>query len=274
MSIGILFESKEWSSYILKEYIERLGVSCELLNLEEDIEMEQITRHKLVVNRIFASSIFRNHHGSLEKMPNIINELTKRNIPLINKGEAHYFEIDKKYATRFLLENGIPVPRILKEPEYPLIIKPNCGGRTTFTYVVRDEETYKNLELPDLDMVVEEYIEPVKGFVTRVEIIGGKVFSVMKRTVTKGGLSAYHLGSKYSNYSDCDPRILRDCEKAADLMGIYCGSMDVIEGENSYGIIDVNSVSNASEDNIEDFGFDLMMELAKFAVNAHKEINC
>ncbi|MEG0291323.1 MAG: ATP-grasp domain-containing protein [Anaerovoracaceae bacterium] len=269
MSIGVLYESKEWSSFVLKKYIEELGVSCELIDLQEDVKIEEITKHKLIVNRIFASSVFRMHKEALDKMPEIINIIEDKGIPLFNEGKAHFFEIDKRYATEFLHSNNIPAPKILNEPSYPMIIKPNCGGRTTYTFVVRDKETFEGLELPDMDMLMEEYVEPTKGFVTRVEIIGGEIFSVMKRSVTSDGLSAYHLGSKYEHYYDCQGEILESCKNAAKLMGIFCGSMDVIESEGRFAIIDVNSVSNASEDNIEEFGFDLMLEMAKYIVKEY-----
>jgi ribosomal protein S6--L-glutamate ligase len=60
--------------------------------------------------------------------------------------------------------------------------------------------------------------------------------------------------------------------RAMDCLKIEAGSMDIIENKTGYYIIDVNSVSNASEDNTEMFGFDLMKETAAYAVKRHNRL--
>ena len=57
-----------------------------------------------------------------------------------------------------------------------------------------------------------------------------------------------------------------------DLLQIEAGSMDIIENHSGFYIIDINSVSNASEDNIEMFDFDLIKETATHAVKRYREI--
>ena len=47
---------------------------------------------------------------------------------------------------------------------------------------------------------------------------------------------------------------------------------DIIENHNGFYIIDINSVSNASEDNIEMFDFDLIKETAAHAVKRYMEM--
>lgn len=56
------------------------------------------------------------------------------------------------------------------------------------------------------------------------------------------------------------------------LLDIEFGSLDIIETERDFYIIDVNAVSNASEDNTEMFGFDLMRETAAYIAGRFREM--
>lgn len=157
---------------------------------------------------------------------------------------------------------------------YPCVIKPNCGGRTTYTYIIHNEREFWDTlhQIPNIEMVVEEYIEPVHGFLTRVEVIGGECRLIVKRSVTEHGLSAYHLGSEYQDYSDCSWQIQEASVKAMRILGIQFGSLDIIESRSGFAIIDVNAVSNVSEDNTEMFHFDLMKETAQYIAQQYRKI--
>ena len=112
--------------------------------------------------------------------------------------------------------------------------------------------------------VVEDYIAPERGFITRVELVDGAVALIVKRSVVKGGLSAYHLGSRYGLYPECAEEIRATAVLAGRALGIGFGSFDIIENGGRAYVIDANSVSNVSPDNTETFGgFDLMREYAQ-----------
>ncbi len=282
MKIIILYESEEWSTYALRDNIEKLGVPAELVNMEQEIRSEIFDDCDLVVNRVFASAQFRGHEKSLKQMEEVLELLKKRHIPMVNPYRAHFYEINKELSTNTLRENGISVPEVYgtfhKESvwklslKYPCIIKPNCGGRTTCTYIIQDRHELEQViqEIPDIEMIAEEYIEPVYGYVTRIEVIDGMCRLILKRSVTDNGLSAYHLGSKYEFYPECREQIKRTAIDAMRILQIESGSLDIIENETGYYIIDANSVSNASEDNTEMFHFDLMLETAKYIVKKIK----
>lgn len=285
MAIGILFESKEWSSYALNENITQMGIATKLIDMQEDISEDEILSCDMIINRVFASSVFRDHQKSLKRMPEIIDLLRKNNIPMINPYEAHFYEISKELSTNTLAAHGFSVPKVYgvftsnqiiqsTKIEYPCIVKPNCGGRTTYTFLVKN---YNELcscmqEVPDIEFIAEEYICPEYGYLTRIEVIDHTCKLILKRSVTQNGLSAYHLGSTYTAYADCCSNIKSAAVRAMDLLQIETGSMDIIENKNGFYIIDVNSVSNASEDNTEMFSFDLMKETAAYAVKRYREM--
>lgn len=293
MSIRLLYESDEWSTYALRDRIQEQGISCDLVCMEDAIPWEQLSDCDLVVSRIFASAQFRGHERSLGRMPELISYLKENQIPMLNPYQAHFYEVSKELSTRVLREHGLPVPKVYGTfwnqegfgpadvlsmlPEglrYPCIVKPNCGGRTTYTYIIHSEKELQDalLKLPCIEMIAEEYIEPVRGFLTRIEVIGGRCRLIVKRSVTENGLSAYHLGSEYQDYPDCAKEIREAAEEAMSILDIRFGSLDIIEGSSGFFIIDVNAVSNASEDNTEMFHFDLMKETAQYIARQYREI--
>lgn len=280
--IGILFESKEWSSYALHENITEMGIESRLIDLEQDDNLDEILSCDMIINRVFASSIFRDHHKSLNKVPEIIDILKSNGIPMLNAYDAHFYEINKAFSTKTLEENGFMVPKVYgvfkpemalecENIEYPCIAKPNCGGRTNFTYIINDrDELMQCMKVaPQIDFIIQEYIEPEYGFLTRIEVIDRCCKSILKRSVAENGLSAYHLGSTYTQYESCSDEIKSQAVEAMDLLQIEFGSMDIIENRSGFYIIDINSVSNASEDNIEAFSFDLMKETAEYIVKKY-----
>jgi len=273
MTIGILYESEEWSTYALLDDIGALGVPAKLIDMREAPDGEELLSCRLVLNRVFASAVFRGHKKALDDMPAVIDLLNKHKIRMINPAEAHYYEISKTRAKEKLKEAGFPVPKLYDAgpPGYPCIVKPDCGGRTSHTFIVHNanELNESRNSVPGIVFITEEYIRPEFGYVTRLEIIDRSCRLALKRSVTEEGLSAYHLGSEYRSYDDISPAVTDTAVKAMDCLSIEAGSMDIIENGTGWYIIDVNSVSNASEDNTEMFGFDLMKETAAYAVKIY-----
>ena len=135
---------------------------------------------------------------------------------------------------------------------YPCIIKPNCGGRTTHTAVLRSPADARAFlsAAPNLVFIVEPYIEAAGGFLTRIEVVDSRIALVVK-------------GSTYELYPDCPAAVTDAVLEAARILDIQFGSFDVIEAAEGNFIIDANSVSNVSEDCTELFGFDLMAAYAR-----------
>ena len=179
--IGLLYESGEWSDYKLAAELAEAGCDVRMIDmahLRADAAAEAAGSCDALVSRVFASAVFRGHDAAHEAMRLVYEAAEARGIPMINPSRAHFFEIDKRRATEELARAGVDVPRVQAcglpsglDPSgwsYPCIIKPNCGGRTTFTAVARTaEEARSFLETaPQIIFVVEDYIAPERGFIT------------------------------------------------------------------------------------------------------------
>ena len=287
MTVGILYESQEWSSTALRDYILEKGVEAELLDLEKELELAEIFKHNLLLNRVFASAQFRGHTRSLKVIQELLPRIKAAGIELINPAPAHYYEISKYRTTQKLISEGIPSPEIycrfkgseapsFNQIKYPCVLKPDCGGRTNYTYILENKEELENalneIKNCHFDFIIQRYIPTSRGFTTRIEIIDHSCYSIMKRYVTEGGLASYNLGSQYEEYQECSPEIRDTALKAARILKIEMGSMDIIENGEKYYIIDVNSVSNFAEENIEMFGFNLIKDMASYVVSRYRNL--
>lgn len=283
--IGVLYESGEWSDYKLAAELAEAGLEVKMVDLAlgearderaAAVAAGEALACDVLVSRIFASAVFRGHGYVHQRMRELLVVAERKGIPLINPAPAHFYEIDKRRAVEALAQAGLDVPRIQAcgtpgklNPagwDFPCIIKPNCGGRTTYTCLARTAEEARTFlaEAPDLEFLVEDYIEPERGFITRIELVDGACALAVKRSVVDGGLSAYHLGSTYELYRDLPASVRATAEAAGRALSIEFGSFDIIEAGGRAFVIDANSVSNVSPDNTATFGgFDLMREYAR-----------
>jgi len=276
--IGILYESDEWSLHKLAAELERRGKTVSLFNMQEKGNEAAILQCSLLVNRVFASAVFRGHGFTLERMGALFKLIEQRGIPLINPAEAHFYEISKAASTEKLKQLGLAVPQVfacdipekLNEDDfgYPCIIKPNCGGRTTYTVLARTASEAQSFlaAAPDMPFIVQQYIEPEKGFLTRVEIIGYQCALISKRSIATNGLASYHLGSAHLPYPNPGKELQENCERAARELSLELSSFDLIENGANHYFIDVNAVSNVAEDCTELLNYDLMTAYADYLV--------
>lgn len=279
--VGILYESGEWSDRKLASELRSaladagLRWDVALIDMEQPDAIGRALCCRLLVSRVFASARFRGHGASLERMPQLVDAAEKAGIPLVNPARAHAFEVSKRAAAEALAATGFAVPAIYAcglpselgraDLPFPCIVKPDCGGRGEWTAILRSAEEARAFlaEAPGIAFVAEEYVEPELGFLTRIEVVDGKVALVVKRSVAPNGLSGYHHGSTYAPYGDCSPGLVAEAERAAAALGFDFGSFDVIECARGAFLIDANSVSNVSEDCTELLGIDLMRAYAR-----------
>lgn len=275
-AVGVLHESGEWSDHKIAQELQRAlaaegcDVDVELIDMERPDAIDRALGCRLLASRVFASARFRGHDASLARMAQLVEAAEEAGIPMVNRGSAHRFEVDKRAATEALGMAGLDVPVIHAcaeacdiDPQglpFPCIIKPNCGGRTTCTAILRDVAEAERFLASALDgaFLVEEYVAPEHGFLTRIEVVDGRVALAVRRSVAANGLSGYHEGSTYAPYPDCPAALVADAELAASTLGFDLGSFDVIECDRGRFFIDANSVSNVSEDCTELLGCDLM----------------
>ncbi len=283
--VGVLYESSEWSDFKLAQELAARDLPVRLIDMERPDAVRAALSCRLLVSRVFASALARGHAASHAHMAEVIAWAGERGIALINPGCAHAFEISKRAATEALGRAGIAVPKVYAcdvpgaiDPAalaYPCVIKPDCGGRSARTAVLRsaDEARAFLAEAPaETAFIVESFERARAGYLTRIEIVGGRAAHLHRRSIAANGLSSYHFGSTYEPYGGCPEPVVAAAERAAALLGFEVGSFDVIETAEAAVFIDANAVSNVSADCEELLGYDLMAEHAAYIAGRYRAL--
>src|SRR6056297_2879260 len=180
MSIGILYESIEWSNDQLAKYLNKSGIKTELINLEKDsIDLDSILKNKLIVNRIFPSAPFRGYKKSYKLAMSIFGIIYDYNIPMINSYKSYQYDCSKVSTSYTLNNNNLPTPKIYALFQgsinisdykicYPCILKPDCGGRSKNTFILRNKKELESAleKIPGVPFIIQKYIYPEKEFTT------------------------------------------------------------------------------------------------------------
>lgn len=283
--VGVLYESSEWSDFKLAQELAALDVPVRMIDMERVDAVEAALACRLLASRVFASALARGHAASYARMAEVIDRAGERGVVLINRGRAHAYEVSKRLATETLRREGIAVPAVYAcavpgaiNPAtlpYPCIIKPDCGGRSARTAMLRDAveaQAFLAAAPSTTVFIVESFERARAGYLTRIEIVGGRVAHAHRRSVAANGLSSYHFGSTFEPYTDCPDNVCTAAEQAAALLGFELGSFDVIETEAVPVFIDANSVSNVSADCEELLGYDLMAEHAAYIAGRYRTL--
>ena len=156
-----------------------------------------------------------------------------------------------------------------------LMVVRDCGGRSHDLRIIRAEEAWADLKrtMVQTEWIFQEYVEPNKGYTTRVEVVGENIMTVLKRFVGKNDISSYSAGSQYEVYTDYPPDIMKDSIAILKILHVEMGSLDFIENDNGEAyLIDVNATSNFTPDYIPLLGFDPMEFMAKFIVEKYDSV--
>ena len=288
MSIGILYESDEWSNCRLRDCLIRKGIDTEMIFMgNAGMDGDGPFLHSLYVNRVFPSADMRGYGMSIEKTERLLRVLMNQNIPAVNSYEAFLYDCSKWRTYVRLKEKGYTVPEtILIDAEsvqdmdgnvlrFPVVLKRDCSGRSYGMKIVRTEESMRALkpQMMCTQWIVQAYVEPTKGYTTRVEVVGGTVMTALKRFLGRNGISSYSTGSRYEVYDGCSPRILENAIAVLHALDIEMGSLDFIEtDEGRVYLIDVNATSNFTPDYIPLLGFDPMKKMAMYIVQKYNVI--
>lgn len=211
-----------------------------------------------------------------------MNKMNSNGIPMINSYEAFEYDFDKLLVCRDLKKFKINVPEVycssvdysIDKIKFPCIVKPNRGGRSTYTYMVMDtDELYDILKtLPDVEFIFQEYIKSVDNYTLRVEVIDGSIFSAVKRSIDETGISSYHRGAEYEHILKLDDEIRKLAVDVTDYLNIKMGGIDIIQGTDGFYVIDVNATSNFSKKFVDFLGKNPIEKMGDVIIEEYMKI--
>ena len=199
--IGILYENEAWLEPTFAA-LDRAGLPYERVYANEQSfdPAARAPEWSLAVNKISPSSYVRGHLPSIAFARQFLPFLEERGVPVVNGSAAFRLETSKALQLLLLDRLGIRAPRARVANDasrlgaaavglrFPVIVKPNVGGSGA---LMRRFESTEDLAAavaagvdlgPDGTALVQEYLEPHDGTITRVEFLDGEYLYAIRIT--------------------------------------------------------------------------------------------
>ncbi len=202
-NIAIYYEHPRWFETLFAELDRRHTPYTRLPAQEHFFQPGQEEDFGLVFNRMSPSAYRREHGSGILYTLNYLEHLESCGIPVINGAQAFRYEISKALQLTLLHRLQLPCPKArvfhrsidaAKAAEglrFPIVIKPNVGG--SGAGIVRfDSPTQleSRVDAGNLDLgldgvgLAQEFVPARGGFITRVEVLGGKFLYAIKVFLT------------------------------------------------------------------------------------------
>ena len=267
------------------------------------------------INRLSPSALNRDHESAFAFTFDFITHLESLGARVINGSHTVLIETSKAKQASILSDLNISQPKTIVlnninqiekyicDFQFPILIKPNCGGSGAGIQKFKSPNELKfALEKEKIDIpvnqlfILQEFIKPRDKYIVRMETINGKLAYAMK-VFTDGSFnlcpsdgcdmdrskpSTDELGYCPST-SDTDVRfelyrnppsdVISAVEKIVAYAGIECGGIEYVVGEdNQWYIYDINPLSILRASFKEEYGVDGWGMLADFFINEYKKV--
>jgi glutathione synthase/RimK-type ligase-like ATP-grasp enzyme len=204
--IYVLYENEEWMPP-LRRALERAGLPYEEWFVHQgSVDLEEEPPVGVFFNRMSPSAHTRGHRQGLELTHAILAWLEGHGRRVINGSRAWALEVSKVRQYQALRRFGLQTPhtiavvggpeelkRAARKMPLPFITKHNCSGKGLGVYLFRSLEEFNRyvessqfVPSPDGITLLQEYIEPQEGFITRVEIVNGEFLYAIKADTSRG----------------------------------------------------------------------------------------
>ncbi len=204
-TIHIIHENNEWLEPLRGE-LNALGLPWrEWFMAEGFVDLHKEAPEGVYYNRMSASSHTRGHRLSLDLTAPLLSWVEFHGRRLVNSRRALQLESSKAEQLLALQAHGIRTPHtnIINDRRelldaayrigYPLIVKPNRGGKGTGVQLIHSlaelsyaAAHYEDWSSPDGINLVQQYVKPADGSITRVEFIGGDFYYAVRVDATGG----------------------------------------------------------------------------------------
>ena len=294
-AIAIYFEHPDWFRPLFAELDRR---ATPYVKIDARCHSYDATsrekKYALLFNRMSASAYLRGNEQGIFFTRAFLAHVESTGTRVINGHEAFAIEVSKAAQLSLLQSLGVLYPnsRVINCVEaatgagvtigFPLIVKPNIGGRGAGIVRLNSAAEFEaaiaagQISLGiDNTALVQEFIPPRDGHITRVETLGGKFLYAMKvfttgenfnlcpaeicQTETAGVCLAD--GPKAGlKIEPCQPpaEIIETVERIVAAAGIDVGGVEYITDDRDGRVLfyDINALSNFVADAPRILGFD------------------
>ena len=306
--IAIYHEHPDWFRPLFTELDKRGTNYIRLQAQTHDYDAgDSKDKYSLVFNRMSPSAYLRGNGDTIFYTLSYLKHLEDSGTRVVNGHRAFTYETSKALQLSLLESLGLPYPRArvihraaqapaaARELRFPVVVKPNIGGSgagvTKFEDMAALERAVANNEI-DLGIdhigLVQEFIPARGGFITRVEVVGGKYIYAIRVHLSGEGynlcpadicqttdgkeleraacpVNAAKSGLKVEGYTS-PPEVISAVEKIMQKAGIEVGGVEYIvdDRDGKLYYYDVNALSNFVADAPRVVGLDPHALLADY----------
>jgi len=299
LPLAVYYEHPEWFRPLFAELDRR---SIQYLRIDAGCHVYDATatdrKYALFFNRMSASAYLRGNAQGIFFTRDYLAHLERIGMRVINGCKAFSFEISKAAQLALLHSLGLATPRsrivncaiqvasAAREIGFPVIVKPNIGGRgagiirfDSAPVLERAAATGEIVFGIDSTALVQEFLPIRGGHITRVETLGGRFLYAIKvytsgenfnlcpaeicqvedvsAANTMGLVDAPKAGLKVERYTP-PQQIIDAVERIVGAAQIEVGSVEYIVDDRDGRVVyyDINALSNFVANAPQILGFD------------------
>ena len=313
--IGVLDEHADWLNPLYSVFDER-GIPFEKINISTFSYNPQSKDYlPFYINRLSPSALNRGHESAIAFALDYITHLESLGARVINGSHTVLIETSKAKQASILSTLDIPQPKTIvlnninqienyiADFQFPILIKPNCGGSGTGIQKFENSDNLKSvineekIDIPTNQLfILQEFIQPRDGHIVRIETINGKLAYAMK-VFTDGSFnlcpsegcdddrssptgdellycpSTSDSGVHFELYENPPVEVINAVEKLVDYANIECGGIEyVIGNDGKWYIYDINPLSILRTSFKKEYGIDGWGMLADFFIDEYQKV--
>jgi biotin carboxylase len=318
--IVVLDEHPDWLDPLYTAFDER-GIKYEKIDISTfsyDPQLKDCL--PFYVNRLSPSALNRGHESAFAFTLDYITHLESLGARVVNGSHTVLIETSKAKQASLMSTLNISQPKTvvlnsisqiekyMDEFNFPVLIKPNCGGSGVgiqkFGTVekLRTAIDTEQISLPTNQLfILQEFIQPRDGHIVRMETINGKLVYAMK-VFTNGSFnlcpsdgcdidrspspplkedlghcpSNTDSGVRFELYENPPKDVVNAVERIVAFAGMECGGIEYTVGQDGqWYIYDINPLSILRASFKADYGVDGWGMLADYFIQEyHKVVEC
>jgi len=300
--IFVLHENPEWLIPFSDAFNNR-GEVFENWNLKSrSIDLSSLPPEGVFYNRMSASSHTRGNRFSPEITSVVLGWLEDNGRRVINSNRALHLELSKSAQISALKASGVPVPHTIAVTSSleildaakilapkPIIIKPNRGGKglgvRLFTdHSILQEQVLENALDKSVDGItlVQEYIAPVSGNITRAEFLASEFHYAVQVNASNGfelcpadtcAINNEDQQLKFNIIPDISKKLKDKIKLFLNKNGIEIAGVEFTTDENGNDFVyDVNTNTNYNKPAEMIAGKNAPQALVDFLINERNQI--